>query len=79
MRVSATVSSKGQVTIPLAVRRRLGLQQGDQVDFIVEDGLTILRPARGSDDPFKEFVGALGGFADVDEINAWVSELRDEE
>lgn len=33
----ATLTSKGQITIPVAVRTKLNLQQGDKVVFI-EDG-----------------------------------------
>ena len=41
---TATVTSKGQVTIPKAVRDRLRIDTGDQVDFIVNDqGEVILR------------------------------------
>ena len=29
---TVTVSSKGQITVPLALRRRLGLRRGDRVD-----------------------------------------------
>jgi AbrB family looped-hinge helix DNA binding protein len=29
----ATITSKGQITIPLAIRERLGLKAGDQIDF----------------------------------------------
>jgi AbrB family looped-hinge helix DNA binding protein len=35
---TSSVTSKGQVTIPVAVRRRLGLQPGDQVGFVVDGG-----------------------------------------
>lgn len=35
---SSTLTSKGQVTIPAALRKRLGLHPGDRVGFIVEDG-----------------------------------------
>lgn len=35
---TATVTSKGQVTIPKEIRERLSLQPGDSVDFVVEDG-----------------------------------------
>lgn len=33
----ATMTSKGQITIPVAVRKQLKLEQGDKVVFI-EDG-----------------------------------------
>lgn len=35
---TATVTSKGQVTIPKEIRDRLHLRSGDSVDFVVEDG-----------------------------------------
>jgi AbrB family looped-hinge helix DNA binding protein len=37
MRTSA-LTSKGQVTIPAEVRKRLGLRPGDHVGFIVDGG-----------------------------------------
>jgi antitoxin PrlF len=77
MGFSSTLSSKGQVTIPQEIRRRLGLKEGDRVEFVIEDGRTILRPARHSDNPFEAYVGALGTFpGGVKEINAWLNDLR---
>lgn len=78
MNVEATVSSKGQITIPAEVRRRLGLERGDRVRFVIENGMTILRPARRSDNPFEAYAGALGTFEDENEVNAWLRDLRDE-
>lgn len=78
MRARATVTSKGQVTIPLEIRRRLGLEKGDSVDFIVEDGVTIIRPATASNNPFAAYAGVLGAFEGVDEVNSWLRDLRDE-
>ena len=37
----ATVTSKGQVTIPKSVREKLGVKQGDKVDFRVGDDGTV--------------------------------------
>lgn len=37
------VTSKGQVTIPIAVRERLGIVPGSEVEFEVEDGTARLR------------------------------------
>lgn len=36
-RLKATLTSKGQVTIPVELRRRWELKRGDQLDFTLED------------------------------------------
>lgn len=45
----ATMTSKGQLTIPMVVRKKLDLQQGDKVVFIEDDspngGVRILNAA----------------------------------
>ena len=40
-RIAATVTSKGQVTVPVSVRRHLGLEPGSSVTFVVEDDGTV--------------------------------------
>lgn len=41
---SATVTSKGQVTIPESIRRLLKVAVGDRLDFVVEnEGRVVLR------------------------------------
>lgn len=43
------VTCKGQVTIPLEVRRRLGIEPGSEVDFqIAEDDVRLVRRPAGS-------------------------------
>ena len=42
MDVSATLTSKGQVTIPKAVREALDLNAGDQLLFRVEEGRAVV-------------------------------------
>jgi AbrB family looped-hinge helix DNA binding protein len=35
---TATLTSKGQITLPVEVRRGLGLRQGSRVDFVPDGG-----------------------------------------
>ena len=43
---TATLTSKGQITIPLAVRQKLGLDTGDRVEFVeFAPGEFALKPA----------------------------------
>ena len=41
----ATVTSKGQITIPKPIRDQLGLRTGDRVDFwVTEEGSVVMQP-----------------------------------
>lgn len=45
---SSTITSKGQITLPKAVRDALGVDTGDRVAFrIEEDGRVIVEPETG--------------------------------
>lgn len=76
MALTSTVSSKGQVTIPQEIRTRLGLREGDRVQFVIEGDQTVIRPARGHVNPFDQYIGALPWLRTREEINAWISEIR---
>ncbi len=54
---TATVTSKGQVTVPKPIRDRLKLHAGDRLDFVLEEeGKVILRKASI---PIQELEGIL--------------------
>ena len=43
----ATLTSKGQTTIPKRVREHLKLNPGDKLDFVIESGgRVVIRPAK---------------------------------
>ncbi|WP_299167940.1 AbrB/MazE/SpoVT family DNA-binding domain-containing protein [uncultured Arthrobacter sp.] len=45
----AKVTSKGQVTIPLEIRQKLGLEAGSRIDFILTgEGRVVVEPVHSS-------------------------------
>jgi AbrB family looped-hinge helix DNA binding protein len=76
--IKATITSKGQVTIPLEVRKRLGLHKGDQIEFDLRNLETVIRPVKSRENPFDKWVGiAKGAFPGGSaEIDAWIREMR---
>lgn len=52
----ARVTSKGQITIPKAIRERLNLDEGDKVAFIEENGKIII--TKSSLVALREFLNA---------------------
>jgi antitoxin PrlF len=54
----STITSKGQTTIPIEIRRRLKLKTGDRIEYVVEpDGKIVLVP-RNLD--IRQLKGILG-------------------
>jgi len=80
MRYSSVVSSKGQVTVPQEIRMRLGLKEGDRLEFVIEGDRTVIRPARIAENPFEKYAGVLGTVPGGNaEINRWLADLRSED
>ncbi len=43
---TSTMTTKGQITIPAAMRKRLGLRRGDEVAFTIEDNKVVITPVQ---------------------------------
>lgn len=56
--MKATVSEKGQVTIPKPLRQRLGIKAGQVLEFSEEKGRLIAKKA-GATDPVSSVTGVL--------------------
>ena len=64
------ISKSGQVTLPAQIRKKLGVESGEQVDFVEEnDGTISVKPVRilSADDIAGKF-GPRSGDTDLDEI-----------
>lgn len=79
---NAKVMSKGQVTIPKDVREVLGIESGDRVTFVVENGtVRIVNSAIYAMQVMQNILEGEAEKADLtseDDINALVKELRAE-
>jgi antitoxin PrlF len=71
--VEATVTSKGQVTLPSELRKRLGLKQGSRIRFsIPEIGPVQMEPVRYKIDDLwrmSDARGKPGKFMSFEEMN----------
>lgn len=78
----AKITSKGQITLPITIRRALSLVDGGKVAFIEQNGQFILaNPAKLA---FAEAQEAFSGEADrlglknIDDVSAMIDEVRAE-
>lgn len=78
----AKVTSKGQVTIPIEIRKKLGIKNGDKVLFMEDSGRIYMM--NSSMDALREaqraFVGEAerAGLKNDDDVMAMIKELREE-
>ena len=78
----AKVTSKGQITIPIDIRRTLGVKEGDKIMFVEEQGRIIMM--NSSMDALRKAQAAFTGEAerlglrDEQDVADLVSALRRE-
>jgi AbrB family looped-hinge helix DNA binding protein len=75
----AKVTSKGQITVPVEIRKSLGVKPGDSICFEQQkDGIRVLRD--GNVNPFEKWRGIGTGFPiegkGIEAINAYFREMR---
>jgi len=71
-----TLSSKHQITLPIAVVRTLGLAPGDKLSVRIEDGHVVLRPQPR--DWVAYLAGSMPGYygRTREEVEAYLAEVR---
>lgn len=60
----STVTTKGQVTIPVDIRSRFHIQPNDKIDFMIDDERIIITPVK----PLKQLRGIVvsSGMGNID-------------
>ena len=73
---TATITSKGQVTIPKDVRRRLGIGTGDRVEFVeIQDGVFQIVAATQDVQALKGIVRKPKKPVTIEEMNQAIAEM----
>jgi AbrB family looped-hinge helix DNA binding protein len=67
--MTSTISSKGQITVPKAVRDKLGLRPGSRVEFeLTADGALLRKGHRGGVRAVDRVLGVLKRKASTDSL-----------
>ena len=78
----AKVTSKGQITIPIEIRKKLGIKNGDKILFVEESGREYIM--NSSMDALREAQRSFAGEAerlglkDDDDVMEMIKSLRQE-
>ena len=72
---SATVTSKGQITLPKSVRDRLGIEAGDRLEFVEsEQGFLVVAATRDIRS-LKGIVGRHKKAATIEDMNSAIEKM----
>lgn len=77
MQKQAKITSKGQITVPIEVRRLLGVREGDRLLFESDSDGVHIRPVRNRSVLEKyRGIGTPGVGSGRKAINRWLREMR---
>ncbi|HEX9915777.1 MAG TPA: AbrB/MazE/SpoVT family DNA-binding domain-containing protein [Candidatus Bathyarchaeia archaeon] len=69
------VTSKGQITIPVELRRKHNIEEGGRVQVVEEEGKIVVKRAPS----FYDLAGIDAGIATVEEIKQMLDRMREED
>jgi AbrB family looped-hinge helix DNA binding protein len=77
MEKQAKITTKGQITVPIAIRKALGVRAGDVLLFEEDKNGVRVRPMR-KESPFARYrgIGNAGIGSGKKAINRWTREMR---
>ena len=69
------VTSKGQVTIPVDLRRKFGIDEGSRVEIVEEDGKIVVKRVTS----IYDLAGSSADEGSVEDLKRVLDSLRDED
>jgi antitoxin PrlF len=72
---TATITSKGQITLPKAMRTKLGLEAGHRVEFVETDAGFLVKPATRDIRSLKGILPKQAKPVTIEEMNRSVARM----
>ena len=69
------VTRKGQVTIPIEIRRKFGIEESSKVEIVEQDGMIVIKKRPS----IFDLAGSGAGKANVNELKKMLDQMRDED
>ncbi len=69
------VTRKGQVTIPVEIRRKFGIEENSKVEIVEQDGMIVIKKCTS----IFDLAGSGAGKANVDELKKMLDQMREED
>ncbi len=69
------VTRKGQITIPVEIRRKFGIEEGSRVEVVEEEGMIVIRKRPS----IFDLAGSGAGKGDVGELKRMLDQMREED
>jgi len=70
-----SVTRKGQITIPVELRRKFGIEEGAKVEVVEEESGIVVRKLPS----IFDLAGSGAGKGDVEELKKMLDEMREED
>jgi len=69
------VTRKGQVTIPVELRRKFGIEESSKVKIVEQDGMIVIKKTPS----IFDLAGSGAGKGTVNELKKMLDQMRDED
>jgi len=69
------VTRKGQITIPVEIRRKFGIMEGSKVEVAEEEGSIVIRKLQS----IFDLAGSGAGKGDVEKLKRMLDQMREED
>jgi AbrB family looped-hinge helix DNA binding protein len=69
------VTRKGQITIPVEIRRKFGIEESSKVEVVEEGGVIVIRKRLS----IFDLAGSGAGKGDVEELKRALDQMREED